>query len=104
MLDLSARADCADHLALRDLGVDSDADGPEMDERDRVALLGSDRDAEPRMRQRPGERDHAARRCSHYGARGRPDVHTTVLSTQVRIVVSQKRPEDRALDGPAPGA
>jgi hypothetical protein len=50
MLDLSARADGADHIALRDLGADSDGDGPEMDERDRVALLGAGRHAEPRVR------------------------------------------------------
>ena len=68
VLDLSARADGADALTLLDRGPDPDAHGPEMDERDRVAVLGADRHAEPRMRQRAGERDHAVRRCAHIGA------------------------------------
>ena len=68
VLDLSARADGADALALLHRGPDTDAHGPEMDERDRVAVLGADRHAEPRMRQRAGERDHAVRRCAHIGA------------------------------------
>ena len=68
MLDLSARADGADALTLLDRSADPDAHGPEMDERDRIAVLGADRHAEPRMRQRAGERDHAARRCAHIGA------------------------------------
>lgn len=104
MLDLSARADGADHLTLVDLGADSDADGPEMDERDRVAVLGADRHAEPRARHRAGERDHAARGRAHIGARERPNVHTAVLPALVRIVLGQKPPEDWAVDGPAPGA
>lgn len=103
MLDLSARADGADALALLDRSADPDAHGPEMDERDRVAVLGADRHAEPRTRQRAGERDHAARGCAHVGARERPDVHTAVLPAQVRIVLGEKAPEHRAVDGPAPG-
>ena len=68
MLDVSARADGADALALLDRGADPDAHGSEMDEGDRVAVLGADRHAEPRTRQRAGERDHAARGCAHVGA------------------------------------
>ena len=68
MLDLSARAYGADDLALLERGADPNADGPEMDERDRVAVLGADRHAEPRTRQQTGERDHAVRRCAHIGA------------------------------------
>jgi hypothetical protein len=68
MLDLSARVDGADALTFLDRGADPDAHGPEMDERDRMAVLGADRHAEPCMRQRAGERDHAVRRCTHIGA------------------------------------
>jgi hypothetical protein len=104
MLDVSARADGSDNLALLDRGADPDTHGPEMDERDRVAVLGANRHAEPRLRQRAGERDHAARGCAHVGARERPDVHTAVLPAQVRIILGEKAPEHRAVDGPAPGS
>lgn len=102
MLDLSARADGADALALVDRGPDPDAHGPEMDQRDRVAVLRADRHAEPCTRQRAGERDHAACGCPHVGARECPDVDTAVLPAQVRIVVGEKALEHRAVDGPAP--
>ena len=104
VLDLAARADGADALALLERGADPDADGPEMDERDRVPVLGANGDAETRTWQRAGERDHAARGCAHVGARERRDVDTAVLSAQVWIVLGEKAPEDRPVDGPAPGA
>ena len=103
VLDLSARADGGDDVALLDRGPDPDAHGPEMDERDRIAVLGADRQAEPGAWQRAGERHHAARGCAHVGAGGRPDVHTAVLPARVRIVLREKAPEHRAVDGPAPG-
>jgi hypothetical protein len=103
VLDLAARADGADPLALGELGADPDADGPEMEERDRVPVLGANRHAEPCVRQRPSERNHTTRGCAHVSARGRPDVHATVLATPVRIVISQKLAEDWAVDRPAPG-
>jgi hypothetical protein len=87
MLDLSAGADGADALALLDRSTDPNAHGPEMDERDRVAVLGADGHAEPRLWQRAGERDHAARGCAHTAAGERPDVHAAVLPAQVRIVL-----------------
>jgi len=102
MLDLSARADGADALTLLDRGADPDAHGPEMDERDRVAVLGADRHAEPCMRHRAGECDHAACGCAHVGPREPPDVHAAVLPAQVRIVLGEKALEHRAVDGPAP--
>ncbi len=103
VLNLSARANGADCLALLDLGADPDADGTEVDERNRVALLGANRHAESRVRNRPGKRDHSARGCAHVGPRGRPDVDTTVLSAQVRIVLSREPGEHGTVDGPAPG-
>jgi len=104
VLNLAARADGADALALLERGADPNADGPKMDERDRVPVLSADGDAEPRMWQRAGERDHAARGCAHVGARERPDVHTAVLTALVRIVLGEEAPEYRPADGPAPGA
>ena len=103
MLDLSARPDGADAIAFLDRGADPKAHGTEMDEGDRVALLGADRHAEPRMWQGAGERNHAARGCAHVGARDRPDVQPAMLPAQVRIVLGEKAPEHRAVDGPAPG-
>ena len=104
VLDLSARADGADSLALSQFGADPDADRTEMEERDRVPVLGANRHAESSVRHGPGERNHTTRGCAHVGARGRPDVHATVLAAQVRIVISQKPPEDWAVDRPAPRA
>lgn len=69
VLDLAARANGADALALLERGADPNADGPEMDEGDRVPVLGADGHAAPRVWQRAGERDHAARGCAHVGAR-----------------------------------
>jgi hypothetical protein len=104
VLGLAARADGADALALLERGADPNADGPEMDERDRIPVLGADGDAEPRLWQRAGERDHAARGCVHVGAQERPDVHTAVLTALVRIVPGEEAPEYGPVDGPAPGA
>jgi hypothetical protein len=103
VLDLSARADGADPLALGDLGTDPDPDGAEMEQCDRVPVHGANRHAKPPVRQRPGERNDTRRGCAHVGPRGRPDVHATVLAAQVRIVISQKPSEDWAADRPAPG-
>jgi hypothetical protein len=103
VLDLSTRTDDAYALALGNLGADADADGSEMEERDRVPVFGANRHAEPRVRQRPGERNHTTRGCAHVGTRGRPDIHATVLAAKVRIVISQETPEDWAVDRPAPG-
>jgi hypothetical protein len=104
VLDLAARADGADALALLERGADPNTDGPEMDERDRVPVLGANGHAETRMWQRAGKRDHAARGCAHVRARERPDVDTAVLSAQVWIALGEKAPDDRPVDGPAPGA
>ena len=104
MLDLSAGPDGPYALAFGNLGADPDADGPQMDERDRVPVHRANRHAEPRVWQRSGERDHTARGRAHVDTRDRPDVHTTVLAALVRIVLGQKPAQDRPVDRPAPGA
>jgi hypothetical protein len=44
VLGLAGRADRPDNVALREVRTHAGADRPELDERDRVAILGADRD------------------------------------------------------------
>jgi hypothetical protein len=99
---LAARADGAYDLALLDGRPDADPKRPEMDERDREAVLGPDREALPFVRYLAGERDDTTRRRAHSRARGSPDVDPTVLAAAVWVVTSDERPQHRPFDRPAP--
>lgn len=50
-LGLTARADCPDDFAFDDCGADRQADRPEVNEGDRIPVLGTDRQAEPFVRE-----------------------------------------------------
>ena len=73
-----------------------------MDESDRIPILGTDRQAEPLVRQPPDEGDDSGGRSAHLGAHRRADVDPAVLAARVRVVLGDERPEHRALDGPGP--
>jgi hypothetical protein len=87
---LSAWADRPHDLSLRDCGPRSDRNRPEVDERDRVAVLGPDRQAATFSRQLAGEGDDAGRRGAHLCSRRRADVDATVLATRVRILLDDE--------------
>ena len=101
-LGLAARADRADDVALADLSPDGHPDRAQVDERDRPAVLGSDRQAEALSRQSSGERDHSARGGTDVGARGSSDVDPSMLATRIRIALGDERPQHRPVDRPGP--
>ena len=101
-LGLAARADRADDVALADLSADGQPDRAQVDERDRPAVLGSDRQAETLSRQSSGERDHPTRGGTDVRARGSCDVDPSVLAARVRIAVGHERPQHRPVDRPGP--
>ena len=100
---LTAGADRGDDVALAHAGPDGDADRAEVDECDRPAVLGADRQAQPLMRQLSGVRSHPDGRRPNVGPRRRADVTPSMLTARVRIVVGDERPQHRAVDGPRPG-
>jgi hypothetical protein len=99
---LTARADRPHDLALADRRANADSDRAEVDEGDRVAVLGTDRQAAALPRQLPCKRDHPCRRGAHFGSRRRADVDSSVLAARIRIAFGDERPEHRAFDRPAP--
>jgi hypothetical protein len=101
-LGLAARADRADDVALADLSPDRHPDRTQVDERDRPAVLGSDRQAEALSRQSSGERDHPTRGGTNIRARGSSDVDPSVLATRIRIAAGDERPQHRPVDRPGP--
>ncbi len=85
-LGLAAGADRADHLALRDGVAASDRVGPEVHERDRVAVRRRDRQRLAADRHGSGEGDRAGDRRLHPGTARRADVDSAVLSGGVRVL------------------
>lgn len=99
---IAARADRPHDLALSDGCPDRHCDRPQMDERDRVPILGADRQAAPLAGQLSREGDDSGRRRAHVGSRLRPDVDASMLAARVRVFSGDERPEHRPIDGPAP--
>ena len=90
-LGVAARADRADDFALLELRPSGNADRAEVDERDRVAVGGADRQAQPLAGQLPDEGGDARCRSPHVGPRRRGDVDSPVLAARVRILVGDER-------------
>ena len=67
-LGVSARADRPYDLALADRRSDANRNRPQVDEGDRVPVLGADRQTAPFARELAGERDDPGRRRAHLGA------------------------------------
>ena len=81
----AGRADRTDHRALRNGGVALDRDRAEVDERDRVSVVGPDRHRQPVGGNRAGERNRAAPRCKDDFALATPDGDAAVLATLIRV-------------------
>jgi hypothetical protein len=101
-LGLTARTDRADDVALAHGRPDRDPDGAEVDERDRPAVLGADRQAQPLMGQLPRVGDDAGRSRANARARRGADVDPAVLAAGVGIALGDERPQHRPVGGPRP--
>jgi hypothetical protein len=99
---LAARADRADDFALCDCSPHSNGDRPQVNQGDRIAVLGTDRQAAALMGNLAGERHDSGHRSAHLSARRRADVDSTVLPASVRVVTGDEGPEHGAVDRPAP--
>jgi hypothetical protein len=93
----------SDHVPLLQRSACAHGDGAQVQERDRIAVLGPQRDRPPAAGNRSCESDHTRNRCEHLLSRRRRDVDAPMLPGPVRVGVDVERPQDRAGDGPAPG-
>jgi hypothetical protein len=94
---------CSDHVPLLQRRACADAEGAQVQERDRIAVLGPQGDRPSAAGNRSCERDHTRDGCEHVLSRSRGDFDATMLPGPVRVAVDVEGPEDRAGDGPAPG-
>jgi hypothetical protein len=91
VLGRPASTEEADGRTLDDRGATTNRDAPEVEERDRVAVLGLDRHGTAAARDGPGERDGSARGCANRLAVVAPDVDPAVVSGGVGVVTEAKR-------------
>src|SRR5262245_63949279 len=96
MLGLAARTDRADRLALRDDRSTGHAKRPQMQERDRVAVDGLERDRPAVQRQGAGEANDAGGWRRHRLAGLAGAVDAPVLPGLVLAAVVLERPHHRA--------
>jgi hypothetical protein len=93
----------SDHVPLLQPSACAHGDGAQMQERDRIAVLGPQGDRPSAAGNRSCERDHTRDGCEHFLSRRRRDVDAPMLPGPIRVSVDVERLEDRAGDGPAPG-
>jgi hypothetical protein len=102
-INLTARANGADHRPLVHERTSLDADRTEMQERRGVAERRLDRHRLATCRDRAGEGDDPVRRCEHRAAARRPQVDTSMLAGGVGVrAVEGKRSQHRSVDRPRP--
>ncbi len=102
VLGVTTPAHRSDRRSLRDHVALLDADRAEVDERDRVAVGGEDRDAAAVGRERAGERHRAGGGRSHRRALRPGEVDAAVLSGGVRVAAERKGAEHVAVRRPRP--
>jgi hypothetical protein len=90
-LSLAARADRAHDLAFLNRGPGAHSDRAEVDERDRVAIGGANRQAQALTGQLPDERGDACRRSPDLRTRRGRDVDSPVLAACVGISFGDER-------------
>jgi hypothetical protein len=103
VLDVAARTEYSDLLALGNRGAARDPERPEVKERERVAVTRLDRDRAAVLRQRTGEADHARRRREDGLLCGAADVDPAMLACLVLVRVHDERTQDVTGRGPGPG-
>jgi hypothetical protein len=103
-LCLAARADRAHDLAFLDCGPGAHSDRSEVDERDRVAAGGANRQAQALVGQLPDEGGDSRRRSPNLCAHRRRDVNSPVLAARVRISFGGERAQHCTLYRPRPSS
>jgi hypothetical protein len=83
---LVAWPDRADEVAFGDRAALSHAQGPELDEGDRVSVGGPNGDSATARRHEARKGHSSACRRDHGGPEGRADVDSAVLASCVRVV------------------
>jgi hypothetical protein len=73
-----------------------------VNQRHRVAVFGTDRQAQPVVGHLPGEGDDPGGRSANLASRRSGDVDAAVLAARIRVVLGDEPLEHRPLDGPAP--
>jgi hypothetical protein len=94
--------DRSNRLPLAHGGASGHGHGPQVDERDRVAVVGLDRHGEPVRSDRTSEGDAARPRRDHRGTGLPADVDAAVLAGRVRIASVVKRLQQRPGGRPRP--
>ena len=102
MLGVAAPSHRSDRRSLGHRVALRDADRAEVDDRDRVAVCGRDRDSASVGRKRAGERHRAGGRRSHRRALRSGDVDAAMLPGGVRVAAERERTEHVAVRGPRP--
>ena len=103
-LGRAARAHATDGRAFGDDRALQHADRAEMDERDRVAVVGVDRDRLAAAGNRPGKRDGSARGSDDVCPGRVGNVDSPMLAASVRVVTKRERLEHRSVCRPGPRA
>ena len=96
------RRDRADRLGLAHNSVLGNSDRAQPDERDGVAIRGSDRDRAPVPGYGTGERDRAGRGRAHVRAGIGGDIDAAVLPAGVGIVAEREGADHLAVGRPSP--
>jgi hypothetical protein len=103
--DQAARADDRHRLPLRDEHAFRDQERAEVQEGDRIAVRGLDRDREPVRRDAAGEGDGASGRREHLAAERPGDVDPAMLARRERVVRREGESlQHRSRRGPRPRA
>lgn len=90
-LGLTARSDDPDDVSLGDLLIPSHTHGPELQERDRVAVRRPDGDRAAARRHGAGKGDPSAGRRDYRRAHRSSDVDSAMLAPGVRIPAEVER-------------
>jgi hypothetical protein len=101
---VDARSDAADDRPFGDDGSAQHGDRFELQQRDGVAVRGSDRHGMSAARNRAGEADRSFGGRDDRRTHRRTDVDPSVLTACVRIWAVAERPEHRPVDRPRPRA
>jgi hypothetical protein len=99
---LAARADRPHDLSFADSRSNGQANRSQVDEGDRIAVRGADRQAEPLAREPACVGDDPRGRSAYLGSGRRADVDAAVLAARIRVAAGDERPEHRPVDRPAP--
>jgi hypothetical protein len=100
---LSVKLRRGEHVPLSDGRARAHGEGAEVQERDRVTVLGPQGDRPSASGNRSCEGDYARDRREHLLTRSRGDVDAPMLPGLVGVAVDVEGSKYRAGDGPAPG-